>query len=65
MPSSDGGYYIESEKYVFSVNEDRFLGHIINARGIKADPDKIKAITELNAPTCVSQLRQFLGLSTY
>ena len=42
-----------------------FLGHIISAEGITADPEKVKAIVCARAPTNVSELRGFLGLVQY
>jgi len=34
-----------------------YLGHVISAEGVKTDPEKVKAITNLNSPTCLKQLR--------
>ena len=42
-----------------------FLGHIVNREGISVDPEKVKAITEWQRPTTVSEIRSFLGLAGY
>lgn len=39
-----------------------FLGHIINDKGIRADPGKTSAIREMPAPRDVSELRRFMGM---
>ena len=39
-----------NDKYQFAVDRVTFLGHVISAQGIEADPGKIKAITEMPTP---------------
>ena len=41
----------------------KFLGHIIDREGIRADPDKVTAITEIKPPTNVPELRRFMGMA--
>lgn len=43
----------------------RFLGHIISAEGIRADPDKTKAIKQMPVPKCVADVKRFLGMVNY
>ena len=38
---------------------------MISEDGIKTEPEKIKAIEEWQAPKCVSEVRSFLGLTSY
>lgn len=40
----------------------KFLGHVIDETGIKADPEKTSAIRQMQAPTNISELRRFLGM---
>lgn len=40
----------------------KFLGQIIDATGVKADPDKVKAVTDMREPTDVRGVRRFLGM---
>ena len=42
-----------------------YLGHIISSEGIRPDPGKVLAISNLAPPADVKQLKQFLGLSNY
>jgi hypothetical protein len=40
----------------------KFAGHIIDADGIRADPDKIQAIKDMHPPSNVTDVRRFLGM---
>ena len=40
----------------------QFLGHLIIKGGIEADPWKVTAITQMEAPTKISELHRFLGM---
>ena len=42
-----------------------FYGHIFSSKGVRADPQKIEAITSVSPPTNVSELRSFLGMAQY
>ena len=39
---------MNAEKCQFSQSKIKFLGHIIDERGIQSDPEKISAIVELD-----------------
>ncbi|GKA71432.1 putative reverse transcriptase domain-containing protein [Tanacetum coccineum] len=43
----------------------KFLGHVIDSKGVHVDPLKIKAIKNWAAPTTPTEVRQFLGLAGY
>ncbi|GJT99770.1 hypothetical protein Tco_1110109 [Tanacetum coccineum] len=40
----------------FDVEEGPFLGHLITKQGIKANPSKIKAVTELEQPRALKDI---------
>ena len=42
-----------------------YLGHSISAEGLKPSEGKIKAISQVPAPTNLTQLRSFLGTVNY
>ena len=44
-------------------SEIAFAGLMISARGIKPDPERIKALTKFPAPRDISGVRSFLGLA--
>ena len=41
----------------------KFLGHVIDDKGITADPDKTKALRQMEKPTTVTELQRFLGMA--
>ena len=41
---------LNASKCSFGVNSGKFLGYMVNHRGIKVNPDQIKAINDLQAP---------------
>ena len=56
---------LKASKCLFHTDSLTFLGHTISTEGIKMELDKVKAIDDFCPPTCVKQLRSFLGLANY
>lgn len=42
-----------------------YRGHVFTSEGLKPNPSKIKAITEMEAPENVTALQRFLGMVNY
>lgn len=61
----DSGLRVKKGKCEFGKKQIEYLGHILNSEGIYPSPAKVKAIKEAPAPTCVRELRAFLGLVNY
>ena len=57
--------YCKLKKCEFNKTELRFVGHIVGAKGIRVDPEKISAATDWPAPHNVHELRKFLGFTNY
>jgi hypothetical protein len=57
--------YAKFSKCVFCLEEIKFLGHVLSAKGIAVDPSKVKDILEWKPLTIVHQVRSFLGLAGY
>ena len=43
-------------KYAFGVSVRKFLGFIVNNRGIEANPDKIKVMFDMLPPSNVKDI---------
>ena len=50
------------KKCEFNVKTVKVLGHVISSNGISADPSKVNAITSMQKPSNVKELRSFLGM---
>jgi len=53
------------EKCEFRKTELRFLGHVISAESIKADPEKTMAVTKFPTSCNRQELRRLFGLVNY
>ena len=53
---------LNSEKCEFAKSRVKFLGHLIDQDGIRADPDKTSAILRMEALSNITELRRFLGM---
>ena len=48
-------------KFAFGVSAGKFLGFIVNHRGIEANPDKIKAVLDMPSPSCIKEVQRLTG----
>ena len=49
---------LNPKKCVFGVPADKLLGFIVSQRGIEVNPKKIKAILNINRPTCLKDIQR-------
>ena len=61
----DAGLKLNREKCEFALQEIEFLGFIISGDGIRPDPKKVKAITDMPEPTNITELRRVLGMINF
>ena len=52
---------LNPEKCIFSVPSGKPLGFFLLQRGIEANPDKIKAIEQIEAPKRIKDVRRLTG----
>ncbi|VFQ77367.1 unnamed protein product [Cuscuta campestris] len=52
---------LNPKKCVFAVRTGKFLGFMVTKRGIEPNPEKIRAITEMQAPTSVRDVQKLTG----
>ena len=48
-------------KCAFGVSVGKFLGFIVNSRGIEANPDKIKAVLDMLPPSNIKDIQHLTG----
>ena len=59
------GFKLKASKCELFRPEVSFLGHTISRFGIRPSPDKVKAVKNWKQPQTVTQVRSFLGFSSY
>jgi hypothetical protein len=55
------GVSLNPKKCLFVVTEGKLLGHIVCKEGIYIDPERVKAINELNPPSSKKGVQSFFG----
>ena len=48
-------------KCAFEVSAEKFLGFIVNHRGIEENPDKIKAVLDIPSPSGIKEVQRLTG----
>ena len=61
----DVGLKLKPTKCRFIRQEVDFLGHVITPQGLKTSQHHIAAVTEFPVPQSVTEVRQFMGLTSY
>ena len=56
---------VKSDKVKLGLKELPFLGQLVGTEGIRPDPAKTKAVTDLKVPKNVHELRRVMGMFTY
>ena len=61
----DNGIKLNREKRQLRMSEVTFMGHCITKDGLQSDPENVKAIAKMAAPTNVEEQRRYLGMVNY
>ena len=48
-------------KCFFGVSAGKFLGFIVNNRGIEANPDKVKVVLDMSLPSNIKEVQRLIG----
>lgn len=59
------GLKLNKLKCQFGVSELTYLGDKLSAAGVQPDPEKVKAVEDMPAPTNRTELQRALGLVNY
>ena len=57
------GMTLNCDKCEVSETQLKFLGHIIDQSGVRADLAKTEAIIQMSAPQNVAEVRRFIGMA--
>ena len=60
-----GNWKIKIEKCSFFVKSVNYVGFIVSDHGLATDPVKTKAISECKIPTNATEVRHFIGMTSY
>ena len=52
---------LNPKKCTFGVKSGKFLGYMIDQRGIEANPDKVQAILRMRSPTNIREVQKLTG----
>ena len=52
---------LNPDKYAFGVSAGKFLGFIVNNRGIEENPDKIKVVLNMPPPSNIKEVQRLTG----
>lgn len=61
----EAGLRLNLEKCEFRAGSLTYFGHVVSEDGIRPDPEKVKAITEMSPPCNVKEARSVIGLFQY
>ena len=56
---------LNKNKLKYKLDKVGYLGHILTAEGIKADPEKIRAVIDMPQPCNLQGVQRLLGVVTY
>ena len=59
------GLLLRPDKCHFGLESVRFLGHLVDASGIRPLPEKVRAVRDFPRPNTARQLRTFLGMMNF
>ena len=61
----EAGLKLKPRKCRLLCEHVRFLGHVVSEQGVSTHPEKVRPIAEWPTPTCVQDVRSFLGMAGY
>ena len=56
---------LNKDKSQTALNEISYFRHVLSKGGLKPDPKKVQAITEMKKPQNKEELQELLGMVTY
>src|SRR5271168_2223377 len=62
---AESDLYLNPKKCEWHKTEVKYLGFIFSSEGIKADPEKVRAVSEWKSPENLKQVQSFLGFINF
>ena len=59
------GLKLNKKKLRFKLSKEAYMGHILGAEGLRADPENIQAIREMPRSTDVQGVQRLIGVVSY
>lgn len=56
---------LNKNKMKFRLDQVHYIGYLLTSKGLKPDPDKVKAILEMPNPSDVVAVKRFIGFVNY
>ena len=53
---------LNASKCTFGVGSGKFLGYLVNHRGIEANPEKVQALLDIKSPKSVKEVQRLTGM---
>jgi len=54
--------HLNASKCSFNIGSEKFLGYMVTHRGIKVDPDQVRAINNLQPPQNPKEVQRLTGM---
>ena len=61
----EAGLTLKPKKCELFAKSVKYLGHVVSAKGMAPDPDKVRAIRDMPVPTDKTEVLSFLGMAGY
>ena len=62
---TEAGLILNQKKCEFCRAEVKYLGFVVNSKGLQVDPDKIAPIKDYPAPNNIRQIRRWIGMTSW
>ena len=61
----EAGLIVSEEKCHFCKPQLKYLGYVVDAKGLRPDPEKVQAIVNIIPPQNVTEIRRFIGTASW
>lgn len=61
----EAGLVVSKEKCHFCKPELKYLGYLVDAKGLRPDPEKVEAIVNIPPPQNITEIRRFIGTASW